>query len=143
MRFLPICQGLFAKRYQFGRITPMPTTRKKDEPAWEAAGRFDKLLKEQGFKTHVEVAERLGVSDSTVNRWRSGDRAPSADWLAHICRTLGLSADEVLGLNVDGGWPSHEATRTRRALRKIAAAVEEIETSAGEQNGQGGHRGRR
>ncbi len=92
------------------------TTKKPETPACEAAGRFDKLLNENGFRSNTKLAKLLGVSDATISRYRSGERAPSPDRLAEICRKVPLSADEVLGLNLEGAWPSHEAARWRRAV---------------------------
>ena len=42
--------------------------------------------------------EAMGVSGSLVSRWCNGSRTPDADQLAAACRTLGASADTLLGL---------------------------------------------
>ncbi len=96
----------------------MPTKK----PAWKAAGRLDKLLEDLEI-SNVELARRLGMKDAAISRWRSGSRAPSPDRLAEICRATGLSADEILGLDADREWPSHEAARARRLLAAVAEAM--------------------
>jgi transcriptional regulator with XRE-family HTH domain len=92
-------------------------------PAWQAAQRFDKLLTAKGFKDNVRLAKLLGVKDATISRYRSGERAPNPDRLTAICQTTGLSADEILGLNVDGAWPSHTEARADRKLAAIEAVL--------------------
>lgn len=60
--------------------------------------RLDELLEDADL-SNVAVAEKLGVTDGTVSRWRSGDRVPNADTLASILELCGGSADHVLGLS--------------------------------------------
>ena len=98
----------------------MPTKK----PAWKAAGRLDKLLEDLEI-SNVELARRIGTKDSAVSRWRSGTRAPNPDRLVDVCRATGLSADEILGLDTDRDWPSHEAARARRLLGAVAEVLGE------------------
>lgn len=39
--------------------------------------------------TNIEVAERIGLSHSSVSRIRSGDRLPSIDVMANIAESYG------------------------------------------------------
>jgi len=68
---------------------------------WRDLGgpRLDQLLKSSGIKS-IRVARELGVDQSMVSRWRSGERVPDADQLGEMLRMAnspGL-ADYVLGL---------------------------------------------
>jgi transcriptional regulator with XRE-family HTH domain len=93
---------------------------------WKAAGAFDKLLKEKGI-TSAEVARLVKVSGATISRYRSGERAPDPDSLAAICQTLGISADELLGLDVSeqraADHLAREVARLVKATEKLSAAA--------------------
>ena len=43
-----------------------------------------------------ELAEHLGVYQKDVSRWENGERTPSLEVFARICKTLNVSADELL-----------------------------------------------
>ena len=45
-----------------------------------------------------ELAERLQVYQKDISRWENGERTPSAEVFTRICKELGASADEILGL---------------------------------------------
>ncbi len=45
-----------------------------------------------------ELAEHLGVYQKDVSRWENGERTPSTEVFARICKTLNASADEILEL---------------------------------------------
>jgi transcriptional regulator with XRE-family HTH domain len=44
------------------------------------------------------IARELGVAPSTMSGWASGLYQPPLETLVDLCRLLGVSADEVLGL---------------------------------------------
>lgn len=46
-----------------------------------------------------ELAERLQVYQKDISRWEHGERTPSVEVFAKICKVLGASADEILELN--------------------------------------------
>lgn len=50
--------------------------------------------------TQEDVAERLGVASEVYGRMERGIIMPSVPTLRKICRTLGVSASELLGLEV-------------------------------------------
>ncbi|HIT27140.1 MAG TPA: helix-turn-helix transcriptional regulator [Candidatus Ornithoclostridium excrementipullorum] len=50
-------------------------------------------------KTRREIAEALGVSCPTVSQYVSGRIQPSLATFAKLCAFLGVSADELLGLD--------------------------------------------
>ena len=45
-----------------------------------------------------ELAERLQVYQKDISRWENGERTPSVEVFTRICKELGASADEMLGL---------------------------------------------
>lgn len=45
--------------------------------------------------TQIEMAECLGVRQSTVAMWESGKNMPRADMLLKIARLLGCSIDDL------------------------------------------------
>ncbi len=48
--------------------------------------------------SQVFLAQLLGVDKSTVGAWESGAQKPGSDNICALCKTLGVSADELLGL---------------------------------------------
>ena len=45
-----------------------------------------------------EIAEKLGVTPSTVSKYMRLDKFPSIDTFANLCQILDISADDILGL---------------------------------------------
>ena len=45
-----------------------------------------------------ELAERLQVYQKDISRRENGERTPSVEVFTRICKELGASADEILGL---------------------------------------------
>lgn len=71
----------------------------------------------------MEVARTLGVDQSVVSRWRSGDRVPDADQLATMLRLVeapGLG-DYVLGLTA---LNPVEVRRLRADVARLLDAAE-------------------
>lgn len=48
--------------------------------------------------TQQQLAEAIDVYAKDVCRWEKGERTPSLKAFTDICRVLGVSADDVLGL---------------------------------------------
>lgn len=108
--------------FHAGKLLPaMGNSGGKAPPAWAGASRLDDLLRRGGW-TSTRLATVLRVSQATVSRYRSGERAPDPDRLVDICRATGLSADEILGLPLNSESASHEAARLRAAFAREAAA---------------------
>lgn len=63
----------------------------------ELAARLDKRISDLGFD-NVDAEPAIGVDNSTVSRWRKGQRTPSVEHIPALCRWLGLTADELLGM---------------------------------------------
>jgi transcriptional regulator with XRE-family HTH domain len=94
-----------------------------DTVSWTDDGcrRLDSALQAKRI-TSTRLAAGLGVDRSLVSRWRSGERIPDVDQFAYMVDLLRVSADEILGLNVEG-----ERSRLRRAVQAVAAVVRQIE----------------
>jgi len=62
-----------------------------------------KIKQIQGETDQRSFAKALGVSQSTISRWLSGEREPSASDLARIAEYAGCSADQILFGETDSG----------------------------------------
>ncbi len=57
-----------------------------------------KTVREKSFVTQTELAERIGVSFASVNRWEQGHHEPTMKAkrkLAEICRELGIDMENL------------------------------------------------
>ncbi|MBN1315206.1 MAG: helix-turn-helix domain-containing protein [Anaerolineales bacterium] len=61
---------------------------------------LNRIRKEKNI-TQGELGDRIGIGHSSISLWESGVRSPSISYLNQLCKTLGCSADELLGLRVD------------------------------------------
>lgn len=72
-------------------------------------GKLRAAMDDQG-KTYVEVAARTGIPETNIGRLMRGEQSrPTAFYIAAVCSELGLSADELLGLNVRTELPADAA----------------------------------
>lgn len=77
-------------------------------------GKFRKAKDASGM-TLEELAERSGVSDSAVRRLYAGTQAdPKLFYSVALCKTLGLSVDEMFGLEQPTGSPSELQERCHK-----------------------------
>lgn len=63
----------------------------------EIQTRLREEIKASGL-TQTEIAKRLGVNQSTVNKYMRIDKFPSLETFANLCIVLDVSADEILGI---------------------------------------------
>ena len=56
--------------------------------------RLDEALQE---RTASEVADKVGVTPTTLSAWRNGRRQPKTDQLHRLCEVLDVSSDWLLG----------------------------------------------
>ncbi|MHB8877531.1 MAG: helix-turn-helix transcriptional regulator [Myxococcaceae bacterium] len=66
-----------------------------------ALGAAARAARVRAALTQADVAERIGISTEVYGRLERGTVLPSVGTLRKLCRTLGVSADPLLGL--DGG----------------------------------------
>lgn len=62
--------------------------------------RIAKYRKQKGM-TQEELASKLGVSSQAVSKWENDASCPDIGLLPLLCRTLGISADELLSGKTD------------------------------------------
>ena len=60
--------------------------------------KFREMRKRAGLR-QSDVAERLGISDSSVSIWETGGALPRASLLPDIARLYGCTIEELLGSN--------------------------------------------
>lgn len=56
---------------------------------------FKRILKEKHL-SHLELEKISGISHTSMTNWTSGGYAPRADTIAILCKSLEVSADELL-----------------------------------------------
>jgi transcriptional regulator with XRE-family HTH domain len=70
-------------------------------------GQVARVARDRAGLTQADVADRVGLVTEVYGRIERGGMVPSVPSLLQICRTLRVSADELLGLVVAGSrpWP--------------------------------------
>jgi len=53
---------------------------------------------QQSGLTQTEIARRLNISQSNISHYVKGDKMPSLDTFANLCRILDVSSDDILGI---------------------------------------------
>lgn len=86
----------------------LPPKRKAELPSPEKlreltglGGRLKNTLEARG-RTQRWLAKAIGTTEVCVWGWVKGHKSPATHMLAAICRALDVSADYLLGLEVDG-----------------------------------------
>lgn len=49
--------------------------------------------------TNKAFGEKVGVSDVSVNRWRTGVCAPDINLLPNVCEVMGVTINELMDMN--------------------------------------------
>ena len=84
--------------------------------------RISEALQKRGM-TQKELANRIGVTESVISRYISGDREPKPDILANIATALHTTSDFLLGIeNEEFNHP-----RIRRMIARNASSMTEQE----------------
>ena len=66
---------------------------------YEIGKRIRKYRETRGI-SQVQLAEKLGISNSRVSNWEQGINRPDSDILAEICRALEVSPSELLDVHL-------------------------------------------
>lgn len=66
-------------------------------------GRRLEILLDKNKMTQTDLAKRVFVTPSSVNRWIHGSATPDAEIIFRICSELNVSANWLLGLSGDIG----------------------------------------
>jgi transcriptional regulator with XRE-family HTH domain len=69
----------------------------------------ERLKSLRGDATQTAFARRIGVAQNSYSRYESGERVPDIKVLAQIARTLGVSADWLLGIGGSATAPPADA----------------------------------
>jgi transcriptional regulator with XRE-family HTH domain len=64
-----------------------------------AFGKNLRLLRKQKGLTQVELANTLGCSQTMITTYENGRKKPAVDTLAKLADALGVSTDQLIGLN--------------------------------------------
>ncbi len=83
---------------------------------YEIGNRIRKYREERRI-SQVQLAQRLGVSNSRVSNWEQGINRPDADILADICRALDVSPSELLNVKLSCDEFSEHEKKLIRAYR--------------------------
>lgn len=87
-----------------------------------------RLRKQQGL-TQVELAERIGIIQSLISEYERDKLRLNAHMLARFALALGVSADELLGLDDrrhNGGKVSLKVARRMRLVEKLPAQQQAV-----------------
>ena len=60
-----------------------------------------KTIKEEKKLTQADLAERIGISPASVNKWMSGG-TPAIDKLPQLCEILKITPNELFGYEQEG-----------------------------------------
>ena len=90
-----------------------------NDPA--AAGQLLATIRaERGFN-QVDLADKLGISQSLVSQYERGELRLNAAMIVELVQILGVSADQILGID-------EPESRGKLPSRKLLRRVEQIET---------------
>ena len=90
-----------------------------DEQFFKALGaRIASARKVQNL-TQQQLAEQLGIAQQTLAHYESGDRCFPASTLAKLAEKLGLTVDELLGLDVKAKGKRGPAPKLQKQFERI------------------------
>ena len=91
-----------------------------DALAAQAGGRLAAVRKARNV-TQVELAQKLGITQSMLSKYERGDLRLHGAMLAHIAQILAVSIDELLGVKVapPPPIPMLKDKRLRRRIHQI------------------------
>lgn len=87
----------------------------------QPVGALVRQLREQAGLNQVELAARIGTTQSAISRWERGGDEPRISTLANIVRACGRTASFVVGDDVDRSQiRAHLAMTPTERLRAVA-----------------------
>lgn len=75
-----------------------------------------RALRTQASMTQRQLGEAIGVSQVTIRNWETGAKAPSMAAIISLSKTLGISADFLLGIETDDRLQAAPTTREEARL---------------------------
>lgn len=88
----------------------------------ELGKRISEALKRSNTR-QKELAERIGITETVMSRYISGDREPKPDMLANIATALNTTSDYLLGIEHD----EFDYPRVRRIIARNASTMTDSE----------------
>jgi len=64
----------------------------------EGIGQRIRTLRKARALTQKQLGELLGISFQAVSKWEKGSCSPELSQIPALCRALGVTADELLGM---------------------------------------------
>ena len=83
----------------------------------EHIGQRIKDLRKKADMTQDRLADYLGVSAQAVSKWECGIAAPDLSLIAPLCKVLGCTSDELLGI---GGDDEEAGAREKEVLARVS-----------------------
>ena len=107
---------------QFIALECPPVAISQDERVFFVAlgARIAKLRKDSHF-IQVQLAETLGISQSTINAYELGHRRVPVSTLPLLARTLGVSVEELIGEDGSEARKRGRTPKLQQHLERIAA----------------------
>ncbi len=101
----------------------MPTKSKEPEQEIELGNavfgaRLAKLRKEAGV-TQVELAHKLGLTQSIVSRFEQGQRRMYDDMIAATAKILGVTPNDILGVGPRKPIKPDEASLSKKMVQRL------------------------
>lgn len=84
--------------------------------------RIAETLQKRGL-TQKELAHRVGLTETAMSRYISGERDPKPDVIANIATALCTTSDFLLGIEDDG----YSHPRIRRIIARNASSMSEAQ----------------
>ena len=100
-----------------------------------AMGERITYLRKRKKMTQAQLAEQLGISAQAVSKWESGLSCPDIMTLVPLSQVLGVSTDELLGVQGGMGTGGFEASGTMEAGEHAESNTEPITESNAEAKG--------
>ena len=97
MREIPLCGGAVSDMLISAKADAIDSEGDDTMALGEVIRKYRKI---KGM-TQEEMAERLGVTASAVNKWENGNSCPDISLLAPIARLLGISLDTLLSFRAE------------------------------------------
>lgn len=88
------------------KTVPAPTAERRPLKGANLGERISDAIDRAGL-SKSEAARQAGTDYQTLHKWTKGQE-PRAGWLPALCKVLGVTADELLGI-AEGADPPFEA----------------------------------
>lgn len=87
-------------------------------------GKIIRILRDEHHLSQQQLAQKIGVTKSTVGLYESGDRFPSLPTLIALSRSLGVSTDYLLGLDKQKQYYLDISDLTPKQINSVNLIIE-------------------